>query len=201
MAAVGLVGCAASGTDLSVEGDDASVSADLDSGRRDVSLPSPDALVLDEPSSPDDASPADDAAMPDDASTLDAAPPPPVDASHAPPCAGQPDGFNWFPSDMTARCCGGQPMHEADFTSNASCGACGIACNLANGESCQVLGGRYFCRGCVASADCWSKCCSTSFAPNTCAASDCAGNCDDAVCPTGTHCVAGMGISSDYCAY
>ena len=63
-----------------------------------------------------------------------------------------------------------------------------------------ALGGHYFCRGCIASINCWSKCCSTSFSPYSCAASDCAGNCDAAYCPAGTHCVSGGGTSSDYCA-
>jgi hypothetical protein len=95
-------------------------------------------------------------------------------------------------------CCGGNEAHSSD---NGNCGVCGIQCNAGNGESCQILGGRYFCRGCVASAACWSHCCSTSFSPYSCAASDCAGNCSAAYCPPGTHCVSGGGISSDYCSY
>ncbi len=110
----------------------------------------------------------------------------------------RPDGFNWSAGDATAICCSASEVH-AD--TNTDCGACGITCNAGNGESCSALGGHYFCRGCVASALCWSKCCSTSFSPYSCAASDCAGNCDAAYCPAGTHCVSGGGTSSDYCAY
>jgi hypothetical protein len=158
----------------------------------DAGLPSPDALVF-----TGDAG-DDGNVTPDDA-------PPPVDAydgaAFANPCDSHPDGYNWFSPDPNARCCHGQPMHVADFTSDTDCGACGIHCNTANSESCQVLGGRYFCRGCVASAACWSKCCSTSFTPYSCAASDCAGNCSSMYCPAGTHCVPGAPNSSDYCAY
>jgi hypothetical protein len=107
------------------------------------------------------------------------------------------DGFEWTAGDATARCCGGSPIHT---TSDTNCGACGITCNAGNGESCQDDNGIYFCRGCVASAACWSGCCSTSFTPYTCAASDCAGSCKDSVCPPGAHCVVGSG-TSDYCAY
>ena len=109
-----------------------------------------------------------------------------------------PDGHNWQVGDDTARCCGGQKVHT---TSDANCGACGIRCNAGNGESCQLLGGHHFCRGCVASSACWSHCCSLSFSPATCAASDCAGNCSATYCPPGTHCVLGNGVSSNYCAY
>jgi hypothetical protein len=108
------------------------------------------------------------------------------------------DGYNWTAGDDTARCCGGKAIHT-DVDSD--CGACGIQCNASNGESCQVLGGEWFCRGCIASADCWSKCCSTSFTPYSCAASDCEGDCSDTYCPAGTHCVVGGTTSSDYCSY
>jgi len=108
------------------------------------------------------------------------------------------DGHNWSAGDATAICCGGHQVH-AD--TNGNCGACGIACNAGNGESCALLGGHYFCRGCVASAACWSKCCSESFTPFSCAASDCSGNCSATYCPPGTHCVSGAPNSSDYCAY
>ncbi|HEY6460476.1 MAG TPA: hypothetical protein VIY73_10005 [Polyangiaceae bacterium] len=108
------------------------------------------------------------------------------------------DGYEWTSGDDTARCCGGKPIHT---TSDTDCGACGIKCNASNGESCSALAGRYFCRGCVASSACWSHCCSESFSPYTCAASDCAGDCDSTYCPTGTHCVSGAPNSSDYCAY
>jgi hypothetical protein len=107
------------------------------------------------------------------------------------------DGYNWQAGDDTARCCGGQPLHT---TNDANCGACGIHCNASNGESCQSFGGHWFCRGCVASAACWSHCCSQSYSPYSCAASDCAGHCDAQYCPPGTHCVTGNG-TSDYCAY
>jgi hypothetical protein len=108
------------------------------------------------------------------------------------------DGYNWDPNDVNARCCGGTPVKT---TSNANCGACGIQCNAQNGESCSTLGGHYFCRGCIASSACWSHCCSQSFSPPSCAASDCVGNCSAKYCPPGTHCVVGNGTSSDYCAY
>ena len=110
----------------------------------------------------------------------------------------RPDGYNWSAGDATAICCSAKEVH-ADTDSD--CGACGIKCNASNGESCSALGGHYFCRGCVASSACWSKCCSTSFSPYSCAASDCAGDCYATYCPAGTHCVSGGATSSDYCAY
>jgi len=124
----------------------------------------------------------------------------------APTCSGgkcgtaaaKPNGFQWSASDATSMCCGGAEAHQSD---NDNCGVCGIKCNSSNGESCSTLGGRYFCRGCVASSACWSGCCSTSFSPYSCAASDCAGNCCPTCCPAGTHCVSGNGTSSDYCSY
>ncbi len=119
-------------------------------------------------------------------------------AGHCGAVGKRPDGFNWSSGDATAICCNATEVH-ADTNSN--CGACGIACNAGNGESCAILGGHYFCRGCVASAACWSHCCSESFSPYSCAASDCAGNCDSTYCPAGTHCVSGAPSSSDYCAY
>jgi hypothetical protein len=124
----------------------------------------------------------------------------------APTCSGgkcgaaaaKPDGFQWSAGDATSMCCGGSEVHQSD---NNNCGVCGIQCNASNGESCSTLGGHYFCRGCIASAACWSRCCSQSFTPNSCAASDCAGNCSAAYCPPGTHCVVGGATSSDYCSY
>jgi hypothetical protein len=111
--------------------------------------------------------------------------------------AARADGYNWTPGDDTARCCAAKPIHTDVDT---DCGACGIQCNAGNGESCQLFGGEWFCRGCVASAACWSHCCSESFSPYSCAASDCAGNCSDTYCPTGAHCVVGT-VTSDYCSY
>jgi len=108
------------------------------------------------------------------------------------------DGYNWKSGDDTARCCGGVPVYT---TSDSNCGACGIKCNAQNGESCSILGGQYFCRGCIASSACWSHCCSESFSPPSCAASDCNGNCSAEYCPPNTHCVNGNGTSSDYCSY
>src|ERR1019366_1395235 len=87
------------------------------------------------------------------------------------------NGYNWSPGDATAICCGGSEVHA---TTNSNCGVCGIVCNTGNGESCQIVGGHYFCAGCIASTACWSHCCSMSFSPYSCAASDCAGNCDSA---------------------
>jgi|GEM_PF-654297 len=95
------------------------------------------------------------------------------------------DGYNWDPSDTWKRCCGGQPLR---MDTDAHCGVCGIACNASNGESCQknAANGQYYCTGCIASAGCWSGCCSTSFGtPHRCAASDCVqGLCEG--CPGGT---------------
>jgi hypothetical protein len=124
----------------------------------------------------------------------------------APTCSGgkcgappaKPDGTNWSAGDATAICCAGKEVHASTDT---DCGTCGIACNASNGESCQILGGHYFCRGCIASDACWSHCCSESFTPYSCAASDCAGNCSSMYCPAGTHCVSGGTTSSDYCSY
>jgi hypothetical protein len=108
------------------------------------------------------------------------------------------DGFNWKQGDDYARCCGGKAITT---NTNSNCGVCGIQCNGMNGESCMALGGRWFCRGCNTSAGCWSKCCSLSFNPPSCAASDCNGNCSAQYCPMGTVCKLGMGTSSNYCAY
>jgi hypothetical protein len=115
----------------------------------------------------------------------------------APPAV-RADGFNWKQGDEFARCCGGKPITT---NTNSNCGVCGIQCNAGNGETCQLLGGRWFCRGCNTSAGCWSKCCSLSFSPPSCAASDCMGSCSAQYCPKGTVCKLGMGISSNYCAY
>ncbi len=113
--------------------------------------------------------------------------------------AARPDGYNWDSTDSTAICCGGGEKHSS---SDSDCGACGIQCNASNGEACAPLGGHYFCRGCVASSLCWSKCCATDFTPYTCADSDCAGNCPATnLCPPGAHCVPGNGSSPDYCSY
>jgi hypothetical protein len=108
------------------------------------------------------------------------------------------DGYNWQAGNDVARCCAGDPI---SVTSATDCGACGIRCNAGNGESCQEVGGHWFCAGCEASSACWSHCCSESFSPYSCAASDCAGNCSATYCPSGTHCVSGAPTSSDYCAY
>lgn|GEM_PF-6625817 len=108
------------------------------------------------------------------------------------------DGYNWKSSDVNARCCGGIALTT---TTDINCGACGIACNGGNGESCSALAGHYFCRGCKTNQGCWSKCCSLSFVPSSCAASDCKGNCDSTYCPPGSKCALGNGISSNYCAY
>jgi hypothetical protein len=120
--------------------------------------------------------------------------------SNVPPCQGKPDGYNWLPGDDTARCCGGQEVHT---NTDQNCGVCGIKCNPTGNDptqSCQQLGGHWFCRGCTANSYCWSSCCSTSFSPYNCAASDCAGNCIS-TCPNGSHCVLGGGTSSNYCSY
>lgn len=110
----------------------------------------------------------------------------------------RPDGYNWKNTDLNARCCGGVPLTTS---TNANCGACGIVCNASNGESCSALAGHYFCRGCQTNLGCWSKCCSLSFSPSSCAASDCKGNCDSTYCPPGSKCFLGNGMSSNYCAY
>jgi hypothetical protein len=180
--------------------DDASLEAGT---RHDAHLPLVDGARAMDGSQPIDSSPPDDDA---NAPAFDANAPfdanVPLDANPPPSCVGEPDGFNWDPNDPTARCCKGVLAHESDFITDTNCGACGIACNAGNGESCMLFGGHYFCEGCVASASCWSGCCSTSFAPTQlCAASDCAGNCSNAFCPPGTHCVNGLPNSSDYCSY
>jgi hypothetical protein len=108
------------------------------------------------------------------------------------------DGYNWDSTNAYAICCGGVPVVA---NTDTNCGVCGIRCNGSNGESCQGLGGRYFCRGCIANSGCWSRCCSLSFNPPSCAASDCNGNCSSQYCPAGTHCVVGFPTSSDYCSY
>jgi hypothetical protein len=113
----------------------------------------------------------------------------------------RPDGFNWQPGDDNARCCAGKPIST---TTLDNCGACGIKCNAADGQSCGVVGteGHHYCVNCVASANCWSGCCSNSFAPPTaCAASDCTkGLCVQQFCPPNTTCKTSPD-SSDYCGY
>jgi hypothetical protein len=112
----------------------------------------------------------------------------------------RPDGFNWKPGDYNARCCGGMPLAT---TTSDNCGACGIKCNAADGQSCGAVGkeGHYYCLNCVASVNCWSGCCSTSFTPNSCAASDCTkGLCVQQFCPPNTTCKTSPD-SSDYCGY
>jgi hypothetical protein len=197
---------------LAPNDDDASAphDADTDAGSSDGAFPSPDALVLADDSGADDANATEDTGPPPgscvgkaDGAVCVKAP----DACHVDAickqglCGGldtRADGYNWQAGDDTARCCHAKVVHT---NTSSDCGACGIACNAVNGESCQLLGGHYFCRGCVASAACWSKCCSLSFSPGSCAASDCAGNCSAQFCPPGTHCVVGGATSSDYCAY
>ncbi len=100
------------------------------------------------------------------------------------------------------RCCGGA---STSVTTNGRCGSCDIACNGANGESCQARSNaghtQYYCAGCVASASCWSGCCSTSYpaTKNVCAASDCKGGCTSK-CPKGTHCKSGESLGmSNWC--
>ena len=206
-----LFACSAHGGTSEPQDDgDASAPLDLDAARSDVSLPSPDAIVLasDGGGASDDASqdagvdPGSCVGKPD--GTVCVASP---DGCHTDAtckqglCGGlgtRADGYNWQAGDDTARCCLGKPIHT---NTSGDCGACGIQCNAGNGESCQALGGRWFCRGCIASAACWSKCCSLSFSPSSCAASDCVGNCSAQYCPAGSHCVVGAPNSSDYCAY
>ena len=142
------------------------------------------------PPMPPDLPPDPDAGSPDDGATL------PADAASS--CSGRADGFNWMPPDPNQRCCGQMPVTTS---SDSNCGACGITCNAANGETCAMRAGRYYCVGCATSAGCWSQCCSVKT--SACAASDCvAGKCDATHCPPGTHCVAGIpDASSNYCAY
>lgn len=112
------------------------------------------------------------------------------------------DNYGYDPANEFALCCGGQPTK---VTSATNCGACGIGCNASNGESCQARTNagqtNYYCAGCVASAACWSGCCSTSFpaSMNVCAASDCKGGCTSK-CPAGTHCQSGASVMmSNWC--
>ncbi|MCC6644653.1 MAG: hypothetical protein IT374_03650 [Polyangiaceae bacterium] len=100
------------------------------------------------------------------------------------------------------RCCGGV---ATNVTTSSRCGSCSIKCNGSNGESCEARSSagqtHYYCAGCVASAACWSGCCSTSYAAtkNVCAASDCKGGCTSK-CPSGTHCKDGTSyMMSNWC--
>ncbi|MGH7283518.1 MAG: hypothetical protein ACRELY_18485 [Polyangiaceae bacterium] len=114
------------------------------------------------------------------------------------PCTGKIDGYNYDPSDTYARCCDASAVRTV---TDDQCGACFIKCNIAKGQKCQSAGPHYYCRGCEASTDCWSDCCSLEFGTGLCAASNCAtGSCDVAICKDGTHCVV-AGDASNYCAY
>lgn len=106
------------------------------------------------------------------------------------------------PASPYTRCCGGV---STKVTTSSRCGSCAIACNASNGESCQARSNagetHYYCAGCVASVECWSGCCSTSYPAtmNVCAASDCKGGCTTK-CPKGTHCQAGASVMmSNWC--
>jgi hypothetical protein len=204
-ALMGACGSATSDDPWPGTGDEAGAGQDAtEDGTADASSgPSPDAIVLNDGSHSDGPIVSKTCAGLPDGTLCGPTP----DACHdAPACSGgvcggaktKADGFQWMAGDDTARCCGGQPVHT---DSDSNCGACGIQCNGSNGESCQVLAGHYFCRGCVASAACWSHCCSELFSPYSCAASDCSGNCSDQYCPPGTHCVSGGTTSSNYCSY
>ncbi len=114
------------------------------------------------------------------------------------PCVGKPDGYNYNPSDTYARCCDAGAVRTV---TDDECGTCGIKCNTAKGQKCQLAGPHYYCRGCVNSPDCWSSCCSLEFGTGLCAASDCTtGACDPALCKGGTRCVT-PGDASNYCSY
>jgi len=125
----------------------------------------------------------------------------PIDAVYCPADA---NGLAWRPPDDTARCCGG----KAVFTTTVeNCGACGIRCNVAAGQTCAKVVDNYYCIGCNdadagGNAACWSGCCSVSFyKQGLCAASVCAtGACNPAVCPAGTKCKTPP-ASSNYCGY
>jgi hypothetical protein len=113
-------------------------------------------------------------------------------------CQGQANGFNWDPADEFARCCNGARVRT---TVDEFCGTCEIACNKAKGQRCELFRGHYYCRGCDASADCWSGCCSKQFGGGSCAASNCAtGACNQNVCLGGSVC-ATAGDASNYCKY
>lgn len=113
-------------------------------------------------------------------------------------CAGKADGYNYDPGDTYARCCDAGAVRTV---TDDMCGTCAIKCNTAKGQKCTLEGPHYYCRGCVQSADCWSKCCSTEFGIGLCAASDCvSGVCEPALCKDGTRCTV-PGDASNYCEY
>jgi hypothetical protein len=114
------------------------------------------------------------------------------------PCAGKADGYNYNPADTYARCCDAGAVRTV---TDDECGTCGIKCNTAKGQKCQLAGPHYYCRGCEISSDCWSNCCSLEFGTGLCAASNCTtGACDPALCKGGTRCVT-PGDASNYCSY
>jgi hypothetical protein len=114
------------------------------------------------------------------------------------PCVGRPNGFSWDPADEYARCCNGLKVKT---TVDAYCGTCEIACNKAEGQTCELFRDRFYCRGCNAGTECWSGCCSKQFGGGSCAASDCTtGLCNSAICTGGTVCVV-PGDASNYCKY
>ncbi len=121
-----------------------------------------------------------------------------LDAPAVNPCIGKPNGYAWDASDEYARCCNGVMVRTV---TDEFCGTCEIACNRAKGQACEEFRGRYYCRGCDANAECWSKCCSKQFGGGSCAASDCnTGACNSALCTGGTVCVV-PGDASNYCKY
>jgi hypothetical protein len=114
------------------------------------------------------------------------------------PCVGRSNGFQWDQADEYARCCNGIKVRT---TVDEFCGTCEIACNKAKGQTCEAFRGRYYCRGCDASAECWSGCCSKQFGGGSCAASNCTtGDCNASLCKGGTVCVV-PGDASNYCKY
>lgn len=104
-----------------------------------------------------DAAPTDSGA-PSDA-TVDVAEVP--DTNPPPPftCEGQPDGT---PVPGTSlRCCGYQ---KTALNTNENCGICGLACNVAAGHQCTIIGDYATCTGCArdgggSNGGCWSGCC------------------------------------------
>jgi hypothetical protein len=109
------------------------------------------------------------------------------------------DGTSWKVLDPNARCCNGVPIETTDVD---NCGACGLRCNTAAGQTCENLTStEYFCSPCSSGMDCWSGCCSLTLTSH-CSPSDCTciGACQSPD-PCNAYGAVCQGGTLDHCSY